>query len=78
MKDKDTIGFIVVASIVLMLITISAYLATRRVIESKKENKELKVDTFLYQGHTMVKFTDSNNISVCHSPECRKCTLFYD
>lgn len=78
MKDKDAIAFIVFAGILLMLITISAYLATRKVKENKKENKELKVDTFLYQGHTMVKFTDNNNISVCHSPECRKCTLFYD
>lgn len=78
MKDKDTIGFIVVVGIIFILIIISTYLATRNIKESKKENKQEKVDTFLYQGHTMVKFTDGKSISVCHSPECRKCTLFYD
>lgn len=78
MKDKDTISFIVVAGIVLIWITIATYLTTRNIKESKIENKQEKVDTFLYQGHTMVKFTNGKSISICHSPECRKCTLFYD
>lgn len=37
-----------------------------------------QIDTFTYKGHTMIKYTERGSISVCHSPECKKCTTLYD
>ena len=37
-----------------------------------------QIETFTYKGHTMIKYTERGSISVCHSPECKKCTTLYD
>lgn len=37
-----------------------------------------QIDTFTYKGHTMIKYTERGSISICHSPECKKCTTLYD
>ena len=36
------------------------------------------ISTFQYQGHDMIKVQTITGISICHSPECKKCTQFYD
>lgn len=37
-----------------------------------------QVDTFIYKGHTMLRYSEKGSISICHSPECKKCTTLYD
>lgn len=55
----------------------SPYSERKERIKERMEKCE-NVDTFLYKGHTMLRFTDEHDITVCHSPECSKCRLFYD
>lgn len=38
----------------------------------------LKVDTINYKGHTMLIYHRGAYFSVCHSPECKKCTTIYN
>lgn len=78
MEDKTRFtALVIIISTMLILILVATFISFRSPYRVK-ENKKEKVDTFLYKGHTMVKFIDNKNISVCHSPECGKCTLFYD
>ena len=37
-----------------------------------------QIDTFTYKGHTMLRYSEKGNISICHSPECKKCIQIYD
>lgn len=37
-----------------------------------------KVEVWQYQGHDMLRYEYKGEISVCHSPECRKCIQVYD
>lgn len=42
------------------------------------EYRRLKIDTFQYKGHDMLRFEQRGDVSVCHSPECRKCIAVFD
>lgn len=37
-----------------------------------------KLEVWQYQGHDMLRYEYKGEISVCHSPECRKCIQVYD
>lgn len=37
-----------------------------------------QVSLWQYRGHDMLRVNCQGQISVCHSPECRKCIQVYD
>lgn len=71
------IGVMVMLLIAYAISFSSLYSEREERVKERMEKCE-KVDTFLYKGHTMLRFTNEHDITVCHSPECSKCRLFYD
>jgi hypothetical protein len=76
-EDWTEIAMLIGLVIVGVILPLSFLLIYPPASLSKKSN-EPKVDTFLYQGHTMLKVQCGKTISVCHSPECLKCIMVYD
>lgn len=37
-----------------------------------------KVETWQYEGHDMLRYEYRGEISVCHSPTCKKCCQAFD
>lgn len=71
-----------IVSILLIACIIPFFFSSPSPYREKRTSKVL-VDSFLYRGHTMLRFTKGqgtmkHEINVCHSPECTKCKLFYD
>lgn len=42
------------------------------------DTNQMEVEIWKYQGHDMLKCTVNGHVSICHSPECKKCLEVFD
>lgn len=66
-----TVSLITFCAAIMML---AAYEAYRLVTQSPQP----AITVWQYKGHDMLRYSCNGEVSVCHSPECRKCVQVYD
>lgn len=69
----ENIGDWIIILLLLMWICCIPYNPIKDAVTSKPQ-----IDTFTYKGHTMLRYSEKGSISICHSPECKKCIQIYD
>lgn len=67
-----------ILEVIVILYAVIMVYATLNLLFRDSDTTKPQIDTFTYKGHTMIKYTERGSISVCHSPECKKCTTLYD
>lgn len=67
---------LVAAFVLLVMANIWLFLSSGESLYN--ELRPMEIDTTLYKGHTMLIYVQGTTKSMCHSPECKKCTQIYD
>lgn len=65
---------------ILFAVLLAAIVAFALVAVASIDNnpKPPRITVWHYQGHDMLRYEYRGEVSVCHSPECRKCLQVYD
>lgn len=72
MTKKITITSLIVFCAAILIL--AAY-GTNRMVNLSPQTT---VTVWKYKGHDMLRYDYNGEVSVCHSPECRKCIQVYD
>lgn len=72
MTKKIAITSLIVFCVAILIL--AAY-GTNRMVNL---SPQATVTVWQYKGHDMLRYDYNGEVSVCHSPECRKCIQVYD